>query len=117
MERHGDLGTVFGPVDEGRDLDKGTDGIVYCILGEALRVCCLGWVIVPLGSITLRSVTGCSVEGICIDNVRLFGPAVRDEELVFGLTAKSLPEEDDVKSNIWSSARMYWFAAAIAKRD
>ena len=50
----GDLGTVLGPVDEGRELDSGTDGIVYCILGDALRVCCRGGVEFPLGSITLR---------------------------------------------------------------
>jgi len=102
IERHGDLGTVLGPADEGRELDSGTDGIVYCILGDALRVCCRGWAKFPLGSIALRSVTGRSDEGVCIDSVRAFGPAGRAG------TVMSLPDEEDVKSNICSSpARTY----------
>ena len=102
---------MLGPVDEGRELGNGADGIVYCIIGDALRVFCLGGVDLPLGSMTLRSVTGCS-DGVCIDSVRAFGPAGRAG------TVMSLPDEEDVKSNICSSpARAYWLVAAIADKN
>ena len=74
------------------------------MLGDALRVRGTFGVVPPEGNMELRSVTGCS-DGVCIDNVRMLGRAGRAG------TFMSLPDEDEVRSNICSSPAG---AAAIA---
>ena len=49
-ERHGDRDTIDGPCETGRDTGKGSDGIAYVAVGEALRLTLLRGQI-PLGNI------------------------------------------------------------------
>ena len=68
-ERKGVRGTV-GPAEAGRDAGREAVGIVYVIVGDALRGPFLRAQF-PLGSIEFRSVTGCNDElCVSIDEIR-----------------------------------------------
>ena len=109
-ERTGDLGTVLVSADDGRDLSKGVCACCCIILGDALRVVCLA--VLPLGTMLLRSTTGCSrTLGVCMLSTLPLASAGRDG--VFNTRPPSDWSDDDVRSNIWTSSTIaYWFAMA-----